>query len=1094
MPVETIKKINVAYDLGLDIGSASVGWACIECVQGQARGVLASGVRLFDAGMSGDFEKGAEASNAVTRRERRLARRQTHRKAVRRWSVFKLLRDNGLLPDFGIASLRELSPHIEKLDHELASTYGIKSDHLSSQLLVYKIRAKAAKEVVPLVDLGRALLHLAKRRGFNSNLRGVPKRDEDDGVVKSSIKTLAGELEQRAVTLGGYFADVNPFEQRIRARWTGREMFLNEFDTIWSTQSKHHPELSDVFYRKLRKAIFFQRPLRSAKGLVGKCSILKTKRRLIAAHPLAQEVRMLQFLSNVLITEPGKVDRQLNQDERIKAITALSNCEKLTIKQFRDSLGLSKKCKLNFENDDDTHAYGLGTVSMIRRILGDAWDILSETEKEQLIHELLSFNKRDALINHLVHKRGFSNSQSQLLSDLTLEPGYSSHCRLALEKIRTHMETPDPSTGRWLTYSESKQRAFPEIQSTVLHDHLPPVRDVLFGLTNPSVIRALTEVRKVVNELIDRFGLPSRVRIELSRDLKKSKKERKKIEDLVRDQTKNRAKALKKIREEISGYPEKAGYDRGIEMVLLAEECNWMCPYTGEPISSVRDLLGDNSRFDIEHIYPRRYLDNSFSNKTLCLHHENRNVKRDRLPSEAYAADEEKYEEILARVRRFNGPAASRKLERFLATQVPSDFVNRQLDETRYMSRAAADYLGILFGGRVDEQGRQRIYTVTGGLTAILRNQWRLNQILGITDEKNRSDYRHHAIDAIVIACTDNSAVQALQSAASNGWQLGNSRSYSPIDPPFDRFLDECRRSVLGILVSYRPNRKLNGPLHADTLYSVKQTQDGKYDVKFRKPVSELTDGMIENIVDESVKSAVKKKLLELKGSNKSSRKPGELFTLENHPYLESADGKRTPIHSVRIWDTQGQSELKLKNLTRQNATRYVGSTGGSNFCSRVYKTTDVNGDETGWRDRVLSRLEAMQLFAVTKKKSKGRNSSPEGNPTITNDGLIANQIANFDESQFIFDLFINDYIILLDNEGKSKLCRITSISKGDIEVRIHTDGRKQDVLKKSGERIRVGGKIFARRGFRKVLLSPTGLLRDALTGEIIDEKEFLLI
>jgi len=133
-------------------------------------------------------------------------------------------------------------------------------------------------------------------------------------------------------------------------------------------------------------------------------------------------------------------------------------------------------------------------------------------------------------------------------------------------------------------------------------------------------------------------------------------------------------------------------------------------------------------------------------------------------------------------------------------------------------------------------------------------------------------------------------------------------------------------------------------------------------------------------------------------------------------------------------------------------------------------------------------------LFAVSRRKSKGRNSSAAGNPTITDDGLIANQITNFDESQFVFDLFINDYIILHDNEGKSKLCRITSISKGDIEVRIHTDGRRQDVVKKSRDRIRVGGKIFARRGFRKVLLSPTGLLRDALTGEIIDEKEFLLI
>jgi CRISPR-associated endonuclease Csn1 len=1083
------KKLSVDYVLGLDIGSASVGWACIEYQKGRPVDVLATGVRLFESGMSGDFDKGAELSNAITRRDKRLARRQIHRKAVRKWSVFKLLRDNNLLPDFGIQSLRELSPHIHQFDKALSESYLINADHISSQLLVYRIRAKAAKEEIPLWHLGRALLHLSKRRGFNSNLRGTPKKDEDEGMIKSSIKSLGTELENKAMTLGEYFSNANPIDKRIRARWTGREMFLREFDTIWREQAKHHKELTEALYRKLRKAIFYQRPLRSAKGLVGKCSIFKKKRRLIAAHPLSQEVRMLQFLSNVLIVEPGKVSRQLSVEERYKAIEALSKCEKMTIKQFRENLDLPKKTKLNFDNDDDTHAQGMGTTAVIRDVLDTSWDLLDDQKKEQLIHELISFNKRDALIKHLSNKWGFTPQQAESLSEITLEPGYASHSRPALEAIRYQLLIQDTTTGRWPTYSEAKKKAFPESQSFEQCQQLPPIRDVLSGITNPSVIRSLTEVRKVVNELIQRYGIPSRIRIELTRDLKKSKKERKKIEEVIRDRAKSRSVALKAIRKEFGNYPEKSGYDRGIEMVMLAEECNWMCPYSGESITCIRDLLGDNSRFDIEHIYPRRYLDNSFANKTICLHSENRNVKKDRLPAIAYQADPGKYDEILNRVRRFKGPGASRKLERFLAVDVPTDFVNRQLEETRYMSRAAADYLGLLYGGRVDQHGKQRIFTVTGGLTALLRNHWRLNQILGFADEKNRTDHRHHAVDAVVIACTDVSAVQALQSAASDGWQRGGELASQKISTPFDGFEEKVRKSIRGICVSFRPNRRLNGPLHADTLYSVRRNSEDKFDVKIRKPITDLTESMMDRIVDAKVKQVVIEKYRELLAVNKPPKKAGELFSLENHPFLESSNGKRTPIHSVRIYDSQNQSELKLKTIGRGNDARYFNATGGSNYCTRVYRVVDEKGEEVAWHDRILSRLEAMHLYGKHRKTNNTNGDPSNPNPkNVPSASTSADPVDGFDESSYLFDLFINDYLIMSNKAGKQTLYRITSISKGDIEIRVHTDGRRQDILKKSADRMRIRQKDFSKRSFRKVMVSPGGQVVDYITGEIIDQ------
>jgi len=1059
-----IQTAPISYVLGLDIGAASIGWACLKLLNNRPCNVVATGVRLFDAGMSGsasDFERGREESNAVARRNARLVRRQVHRRASRRWSVFQTLQLAGLLPPDPVDGRRAISEFLVKLDQSLAAEFLPQDDHRSAQLLTYRIRARAVRERVELFAIGRAILHLAKRRGFNSNLRGVPKDDEETGTVKPAIRSLAAELAAGNRTLGEYLAEQNPFEKGIptkgvRKRWTGREMYLEEFERIWQTQAKHHPELTDELRKKLRKAIFFQRPLRSAKGLVGKCSLEPKKRRLAAAHPLAQEVRMLQFVNHVRVQQRGELDRALNDAERERALAALQTRGRMSLKDFRTAISLPKGAKLNFEGDDDQHARGLGTLTELRGILGPRWDELDESDKEQLFYEVLSFNKRDALIRRAKNHWQFEEQQAELLADVTLEPGYASHSRQALLKLRDKLSQKDHKLGRWPTYAEAKLLAYPNAHAAeAVLQKLPPVIGSVTNVRSPAVIRALTEVRKVVNELINRFGKPELVRIELARDLKKSKKERKKAEQIIKENTAKRRKALTAIRDEFKQYSEPRGYDRGIEMYLLAEECNWVCPYTGEEIHSVRDLIGDQSRFDIEHIYPRRYLDDSFGNKTLCLHEENRNVKRDRLPAVAYADNPQRYRDILARVKSFRGPAAAKKLARFQASAVDEEFVARQLNDTRHAAVAAADYLGLLYGGRIDANGRQRVSTLTGGLTAALRGQWKLNQILGLGGEKNRTDHRQHAIDAVVAACTDMGTVAALQTAAGAAWQAGRPRGLPQIDPPWSNLLDETRRSVLSILVSHRQSRRLNGPLHADTNYAIARgDREGKS--KVRKPLSLLSITEIDGdaIVDDVVRCLVQAKYAELKARLGANKKPNEVFNSpENHPFLENRDGSRTPIHSVRVWAKKEASAIRLGDPTRN-----VAVTQGSNFCTRILPAFDKSGNEIGWTDQPISRVDAM----------RNRN-KPLGEVTEK------------------FTLFINEYVLMPDETGDCRLYRVLNLSAGDIEVRLHYDGRTSDEVKKAKQRVRVGAGAMLERRFRKVSVSPTGLLTDALTGEEID-------
>src|SRR5262249_48265413 len=142
-----------------------------------------------------------------------------------------------------------------------------------------------------------------------------------------------------------------------------------------------------------------------------------------------------------------------------------------------------------------------------------------------------------------------------------------------------------------------------------------------------------------------------------------------------------RSKAFARLLKEMG---ERYATDRNVLKVRLAEECNWQCPYTGKGFG-MEELVGDESQFDIEHIIPfSRSLDNSFVNKTLCYHEENRNKKGGNTPFQAYGTTP-KWSEILDRVRHFRSDCAARKLQLFLCETLPNtdDFVAKQLSDTR---------------------------------------------------------------------------------------------------------------------------------------------------------------------------------------------------------------------------------------------------------------------------------------------------------------------------------------------------------------------------------------------------------------------------
>lgn len=1024
------------YILSLDLGVQSIGWAIVP-LDPKKGSELRLGVRCFDSGTGTEqeIEQGKDESRNLKRRMARSVRRNQWRRKRRTLRLFNLLRNNGLLPK-GLGpgdSPEDRQELINELDRNLSREFSLNDDPVSAHLLPYKLRAMALDRKLEPFAFGRALLHLSQRRGFLSNKKTSGGKDEDEGLIKSSISELDSEIQEKGFrTLGEFFASLDPEEKRIRQRWTGRQMFKDEFDAIWKAQAKHHKILSAELREKIEHALFFQRPLKSQKHLIGKCELEKGKRRAQLASMEAQRFRYWQKILDLSIEEPDGFIRSLTLEEQNLLAKELEHTEKMTFSAMRKSLGLTKPkgaYKFNLETEGVKDIRGNSTSARIMAIIPQRWAAMPDEERDSLINEILQFECEDALAKRLEKVFGFDSSTASRLAAVQLERDYARLSRQAIRKILPHMlEHRVPfMTARKEIYGEQ----FDEERKETL-DFLPPVLRAVKDLKNPIVTRTLTEVRKVVNAIIRKYGKPEIVRLELARDMKKSRADREKLTKDIRQQEKKREEARKTILRETGDQEPRAS---DIQKILLAEECNWQCPYTGKTITP-KNLLGSNPQFDIEHTLPfSRSLDNSFVNKSLCDIHENRHVKKNKTPFEAYGHDPQRWHEIISRVKLFRGPAADAKLRRFQMETIPEDFSSRMLNDTRYISRLAGDYLGLLYGGRSDEEGKLRIQVSSGGMTAWLRDEWRMNDILGDGGEKNRSDHRHHAVDAAVIAMCDPGMVGELSRAAERASEQGLSRRFvkGAIEEPMPNFKQLISEAVAKINVSFRANRKVSGGLHDETNYSPPQfvlEGEGRKAKKVefrhvRKPLANMSTKEIESIVDPKVRQLVLEKLEKLGGNPKAFANENEL------PYIRSKDGNRlTPIRKARI-----RKSVAVLGLGKSEKTRRYAAP-GNNHHMEIVAVLDEAGNETKWEGVIVSMFEAYQ-----RRRRK--------EPIINRD--------HGPGKRFKFSLGLKEYFTMPDENGFEQLYVVRVISQDQkgaksVSSKLHNDARPStEILKTKG-------------------------------------------
>lgn len=835
---------KMRYRLALDLGSTSLGWSMIRLnANDEPTAVIKAGVRIFSDGRNPKDG----SSLAVTRREARAMRRRRDRLLKRKARMMKTLIAHGFFPaDENVRKAMELSAP-------------------------YALRAKGLRELLTPEEFARALFHINQRRGFKSNRKTDSKsKDNDSGALKTAIRNLRNAMaDDHCITVGEWLHKRNQAGMTVRARsrqksvetesgknrieksydlYIDRAMIEAEFDALWAKQSSFNPSVFNETARsELKDCLLHQRPLKPVKA--GRCTLMPEEERAPRALPSQQRFRIYQEVNNLRILRDGLKEEPLTLEQRNLIVRVLDQSNKQTFKKIKELLDLSGTVQFNFEDHKRTEFKGNVTNATLSKAeyFGDAWFDFSAAKQDEIVMQLVTEENEAKLIAWLTSETDIDEQKAEKIANVGLAEGYGSLCAKALEKIlpalRADVVTYDKAViaAGFDHHSNISNAATGEILPNLPYYGEYLQRHVGFGtgdpkdtpekrfgkIANPTVHIGLNQVRTVVNALIKRYGHPSEVIIELARDLKQSQEQR-------REQNQQQAKNQKRnerLREQISGVLQ-ISTERvkmaDIQKMILWEELSFdiadrKCPYSGVQLSAEMVL---SDQVEIEHILPfSQTLDDGLNNKTLSIRQANR-VKGNRTPWEArddFVAQGWAYDEIIARAKNMPLQKRYRFGEDGYAKWLKDDkgFLARALNDTRYLSRVAKEYLSLICP--------HNTRAVPGRMTAMLRAKFGLNDILGLDGEKNRNDHRHHAVDACVIGVTDQGMLQRFASASASAREQQLNKLVETMPLPWERYREHVARAIHHIVVSHKPDHGHEGAMHNDTAYGLRS--DGKVSV-----------------------------------------------------------------------------------------------------------------------------------------------------------------------------------------------------------------------------------------------------------------------
>lgn len=642
------------------------------------------------------------------------------------------------------------------------------------------------------------------------------------------------------------------------------------------------------------------------------------------------------------------------------------------------------------------------------------------------------------------------------------------------------------------------------------------------SLRNPIVEQVVTETLRVVKDIWTKYGNGSKdffdeIHIELGREMKTTAEDRKKITNMVteNENTNLRIKALlaemmndatvenvrpySPMQQEILKVYEDGVLNSDIEIeddilkisktaqpsssdlkrYKLWLEQRYRSPYTGE-IIPLNKLF--TAEYEIEHIIPQsRYFDDSFSNKVICEAAVNK-LKDNHIGLafiknfhgqivECGFGKTVKIFEVAAYedfVKQHYGKNRSKR-NKLLLEDIPEKMIERQMNDTRYISKFISGVLSNIVRAEANDDGvnSKNILPGNGKITSELKQDWglndvwnelilprfeRMNQMTNSTHftawnenhqkflptvplelskgfSKKRIDHRHHAMDALVIACATRDHINLLNNQYAQSpkrYDLNRKlRKFEKVSynhpqtgerierevpkafiKPWESFTKDAKISLENIIVSFKQNLRvinkatnyyekwidkdgvrtkekveqkgvnwaIRKPMHKDTvsgkvdLPRIKVAK-GKILTATRKSLDATFDlKSIESITDTGIQKILKNYLAS-KGNNPELAFSPEGIENMNKNIQNYNDGKlHQPIYKVRVFELGSKFSL---GESSNKKTKYVEAAKGTNLFFAIYQ------DKSGKRS-----FETIPLNDVIERQKQGLSTVPETDET----------------------------------------------------------------------------------------------------------------
>lgn len=1039
-----------------------------------------------------------------------------------------------------------------------------------------------------ILEIKKEILRSSKEPKYTFNIPSKWKRNRkelNDAIAKSGGFPGKYFYEEylNAIAEGRFY------EFKVRESIVNRELYENEFQTIWNTQHKFWMEEGvDInFLTNYEKAIesiipknnkeekhkwiqkglgefikryivYFQRDLKSQVKTIGDCRFEEKYIKLLdeqsgetilkrngpkccpKSHPLFQEFRIWQQINNLICRDEREEEFLLDEKSKVSLFHYLNDRETA---DPEDILKFLKKLNVKVSSINVVKSWaGNKTLHFFKKIFKafdyDASNILLDPEKyTQLWHLIYSVGDEKGIRTGLKNidpnlpepviktlcEIDYKEKQYASMSvkaiknllplmrcgDLYNQNSLTEKCKERISKfLAGELDTEfDPKTlnklkeNRFL--SEFRGLSYYQAASLIYGKHTATQKelyerpeDILpipqHSLRNPVVEQIINESLMLVKDIwkLHPELKEGEIRIELARELKSNKEKRKRISEIQDNNKKENQEVVDEIRRHKgSNYNPSLAE---IEKVKLWKEAQMRSPYTGNPIT-ISEVLSENT--EVDHIIPRtRFYNDGLINKVVCESHINSdkgNLTAYEYMNTGTRYQNEKlsYDDFLQFIKRF--PYPKRKM--LTTKEIPNDFIERQIKETQYIVTRIKEELGKIVGN-------QNVKTTFGSITDYLKEQWGLaelmrrlikprferlqekfniplvseEEIIGRNDKptgkkrtvikgySKRFDHRHHAIDALIVACTRQGIIQQLNilnqifQRRTQKIEQTNSDSLRKFIPPTgkedkdsNKFYSLAEDAINSIIISYKNRKRLvskginwyqkfnpekgkiekfkqdnsnlwaiKGSLHNETNYGIINFK-GVQRYTSRCDLASLTENKISNIPDELLREEITNHI------NKTEYEGNIQKAFGPEGMMDFNKNRKVPIFAVTVMEDGIVEEVKGKTFLYSKERKLAVEKGG-NYCVAFYEHPET-------KER---KFDVVSFFDAVQLKTSGQN------PFQTDKGTELEKQGY----KFLFTLTHNDLVYIPDEDE--------SIANIDWNEKKKLFNKIYRVVKFSGEQI----------------------------------------